>query len=86
MRATINDRDKLADKLESGDKSRIKEALDDGEQWLRSNEEAASKEDFERQLKDIQKICDPIIAKLYQKHGGQQQQQSGEDDETTEDL
>ena len=48
MKATINDRDKLADKLESGDKSRIKEALDDGEQWLRSNEETASKEDFER--------------------------------------
>jgi len=31
MRATISDRDKLADKLESGDKSAIKEALDDGE-------------------------------------------------------
>lgn len=31
MRATISDRDKLADKLDSGDKSAIKEALDDGE-------------------------------------------------------
>ena len=73
MRATINDRDKLADKLESGDKSNIKEALDEAEQWLRSNEDTASKEDFDRQLKDVQKVCDPIIAKLYQKFGGQQQ-------------
>jgi len=37
MRATINDRDKLADKLESDDKYKIKEALDEGDQWLRSN-------------------------------------------------
>ena len=86
MRATINDRDKLADKLESDDKYKIKEALDEGDQWLRSNQETASKEDFERQLKDIQTVCDPIIGKLYQKFGGQQQQNSGSDDETNEDL
>ena len=86
MRATINDRDKLADKLEGDDKSNIKDALNEGEQWLRSNEETASKEDFESQLKDIQRVCDPIIAKLYQKFGGQQQQQSSDDDETNEDL
>jgi heat shock protein 5 len=72
MRATINDRDKLADKLEGDDKATIKDALDEGDQWIRSNEETASKEDFERQLKDIQRVCDPIIGKLYQKYGGQQ--------------
>ncbi len=85
MRATINDRDKLSDKLESGDKSRIKEALDEGDSWLRANEDSASKEDFEQHLKDVQKVCDPIIAKIYQKYGGQQQQQS-DDDETNEEL
>ena len=70
MRATINDRDKLADKLEGQDKEVIKEALDEGDQWLRSNEESAQKEDFERELKNVQKVCDPIIAKMYQKYGG----------------
>lgn len=37
MRQTIEDRDKLADKLESGDKSSIKEALDEASSWLSSN-------------------------------------------------
>ncbi len=41
MKATINDRDKLADKIESGDKNLIKDALKDGESWLSANEETA---------------------------------------------
>ena len=85
MKATINDRDKLADKIDSEDKSLIKDALKEGESWLSANEDSASKDDFESHLKDIQKVCDPIIAKVYQKFGGQQQQ-TGDDDETNEDL
>ena len=73
MKQTIEDRDKLADKLESSDKYRIKEALDEAQYWLKDHEEdhKASREDFEDQLKAVQKICDPIIAKVYQKYGGQ---------------
>jgi heat shock protein 5 len=78
MRATIEDRDKLADKLEKHDKNTIRDALDEAESWLRSNEETAAKEDFEDQLKTVQKACDPIIAKLYQKFGGQKQEEEEE--------
>lgn len=47
MRSTVEDRDKLADKLEKHDKNKIRDALDEAESWLRSNEETAAKEDFE---------------------------------------
>lgn len=88
MKATVEDHDKLADKIESGDKSRIKEALDEASSWLRANEEDASKEDFESHLKDVQKVCDPVIAKVYQKYGGSQQKDSSDndDEETNEEL
>jgi heat shock protein 5 len=70
MKQTIEDKDKLGDKLESGDKSTIRGALDEASSWLSSNEEAGTKEEFESQLKSVQKVCDPIIAKIYQKFGG----------------
>ena len=86
MKSTIEDSDKLADKLESADKYRIKEALDDAQYWLKKNEDDASKDEFEEQLRAVQKVCDPIIAKLYQKHGGQQRDSYEEDEERNEDL
>ena len=49
-----------------------------------SSNEDADKDDFEEHLKTLQAICDPIISKVYQKHGGQAGQ-SG-DDEDHEDL
>jgi heat shock protein 5 len=81
MRSTVDDRDKLADKLDYSDKNKIRDALDEAESWLRSNEDSASKEDFEDHLKTVQKICDPIIAKLYQKFGGQKQEDEEQNDE-----
>ena len=82
MRNTIEDKEKLADKIESDDKSKIKEALTDAQDWLTSHDEA-DKEDYESQLKDLQSICDPIIAKVYKTQGGQGAE---EDEEDHEDL
>jgi len=65
MRNTIEDKDKLADKLEEDDKTTIADALTEAEDWLNSNEEA-DKDDFEEQMKELQRICDPIIAQIYQ--------------------
>jgi endoplasmic reticulum chaperone BiP len=39
MRSTIEDRDKLADKLDSNDKSAIKDALDEAQDWVKDNED-----------------------------------------------
>jgi heat shock protein 5 len=63
MRNTIDDT--LASKLDSNDKSTIREALDDAASWLKSNDDDGTKDYFEEKLKDVQRVCDPIIAKVY---------------------
>jgi len=81
MRNTIEDKDKLADKLDEDDKTTIDDALVEHQDWLNSNSEA-DREDFEEHLKELQRVCDPIISKIYQTQGGQGQ----DDDEEFEDL
>jgi len=63
MQSTI--KDSLADKLDRDDKNTINDALTEAQDWLNSNEEA-SKDDYEEQMKDLQRVCDPIIASIYQ--------------------
>ena len=64
MRNTVEDKDKLADKLDEDDKSTIADALTEAEDWLNSNDDA-DKDAFEEQMKELQRICDPIIAQIY---------------------
>jgi len=70
MRNTIEDKDKLADKLSEDDKTTINDALTEAQDWFNSNGDA-DRESFEDKLKEVQKICDPIVAKVYQAQGGQ---------------
>lgn len=37
--------------------------------WLDKNQ-TAEKDEYEHQLKEIEKVCNPIMAKLYQGAGG----------------
>lgn len=64
MRNTIEDKEKLADKIDDSDKQSIKDALQEAQDWLSSHEDA-DKDDYESQLKDLQSVCDPIISKVY---------------------
>jgi endoplasmic reticulum chaperone BiP len=81
MRNTIEDKEKLATKLSEEDKNTISDALTETQDWINSNDDA-DKDALTEQLKDLQRICDPIIAKVYQSQGGQAQA----DDEEFEDL
>ena len=83
MKNSVEDKDKLAEKLSDEDKSSIKDALTDASDWLNANSDA-EKDDFEDKLKELQKTCDPIISALYQTMGGQGQKDEEEDFE--EDL
>jgi len=67
MKNTVEDKEKLADKLPEDEKEQIKNAVKEHSEWLNSNQEA-EKEDYDTHLSDIKAICEPIIAKLY-KHG-----------------
>lgn len=84
MRNTIEDKEKLANKIEDEDKETIREALKEHQEWLQSNQDA-DKEDYEEHLKDLQAVCDPIISKVYQAHGGPSSQQ-GEEEEDEDDT
>lgn len=81
MRNQIDDSEKLADKLDEDDKATIDDALVEQQDWINSNHDA-ERDDFEEHLKELQRICDPIISKIYQSQGGQSQ----DDDEEFEDL
>lgn len=87
MRNTIEDKDKLANKIDEEDKEKITDALAEAQEWINSNDDA-EKEDLESHLKDLQAICDPIIAKVYKDNGGQGGSggEDGQDDEEFEDL
>ena len=70
MKNSVEDKEKLADKLADEDKSTIKDALTDAQDWLNANADA-EKDDFEDKLKELQGVCDPIVSKVYQASGGQ---------------
>lgn len=52
MKNSVEDKDKLAEKLSEEDKSTIKDALTDAQDWLNANADA-EKDDFEDKLKEL---------------------------------
>ena len=85
MKNSVEDKEKLADKIDEEDKSKIKDALSDAQDWLNANQDA-EKDDFEDKLKELQSVCDPIIQKVYQASGGQGGAADSSDEEFDEDL
>lgn len=64
MMSSIEDNQKLGEKIPTNDKKKIKDALIDTQDWLNANQEA-EKDDIEEKLKDLQRVCDPIISSVY---------------------
>ena len=85
MKNSIEDKDKLAEKISDEDKGSIKDALTDAQDWLNANQDA-EKDDFEDKLKELQAVCDPIIQKVYQASGGQGQASDSADEDFEDDL
>lgn len=69
MKNQINDKDKLADKLESDEKEKIETATKEALEWLDDNQ-SAEKEDYDEKLKEVEAVCNPIITAVYQRSGG----------------
>lgn len=80
MKNSVEDKEKLAEKLTDEDKSTIKDALTDAQDWLNANSDA-EKDDFEDKLKELQSTCDPIVSKVYQAAGGQGGAEGKEEEE-----
>nr|P26791.1 RecName: Full=Heat shock 70 kDa protein [Daucus carota]CAA42685.1 heat shock protein 70 [Daucus carota] len=67
MRNTIKD-DKIPGKLDAGDKEKIETAVNEAIEWLEKNQ-LAEVDELEDKLKELEGLCNPIIARLYQGRG-----------------
>ncbi|XP_030639672.1 heat shock cognate 71 kDa protein isoform X3 [Chanos chanos] len=68
MKSTVED-EKLKDKISAEDKKAIVDKCNDVITWLDRNQ-TAEKDEYEYQQKELEKVCNPIISKLYQGAGG----------------
>ncbi|GFS37892.1 heat shock protein 70 (Hsp 70) family protein [Actinidia rufa] len=68
MRNTVKD-EKISSKLSPDDKQKIEDVIDKAILWLDSNQ-LAEADEFEDKMKELESICNPIIAKMYQGGGG----------------
>ncbi|VAH19910.1 unnamed protein product [Triticum turgidum subsp. durum] len=64
MRNTVKD-DKIASKLGADDKKKVEDAIEGTISWLDANQ-LAEADEFEDKMKELEGICNPIIAKMYQ--------------------
>jgi heat shock protein 1/8 len=68
LRNTLKD-EKIAGKMDSGDKEKLEKAIDEAVKWLDHNQ-TAEKDEFEHKQKELESIAMPIMTKLYQQGGG----------------
>ncbi|CAH8379615.1 unnamed protein product [Eruca vesicaria subsp. sativa] len=68
MRNTIQD-EKIGEKIPAADKKKIEDSIEEAIQWLESNQ-LGEADEFEDKMKELESICNPIIAKMYQGAGG----------------
>eukprot|EP00271_Cylindrocystis_brebissonii_P019258 TRINITY_DN57_c0_g1_i1.p1 TRINITY_DN57_c0_g1~~TRINITY_DN57_c0_g1_i1.p1 ORF type:complete len:666 (-),score=180.00 TRINITY_DN57_c0_g1_i1:183-2180(-) len=80
MKNTVEDKDKLADKLEEEDKEAVQTAIKEALEWLDDNQ-SAEKEDYDEKLKEVEGVCNPIVSKVYQQSGGSDGGEGGDDEE-----
>lgn len=67
MKNTIGD--KLGDKLDEDDKKKIEEAVQEALEWVEENSDA-DVDEFKDKLKEVEDVCQPIVAAAYQAAGG----------------
>ncbi|NWH27613.1 HSP70 protein, partial [Grus americana] len=68
MKQTVED-DKLKGKISDQDKQKVLDKCRELVSWLDRNQ-MAEKEEYEHKQKELEKLCNPIVTKLYQGAGG----------------
>jgi len=69
MRNSVED-EKLKDKIEADDKAKIESAVTDILKWVETHQESET-EEFEAKQKELESLCNPILAKVYQSAGAE---------------
>jgi len=70
---------KLGDKISEDDKETIEKAVKETLDWLEENP-TADKDQLSEKQKELEAVCNPIISKLYQQHGGPSGGPGGEEE------
>ncbi|KAM6311795.1 heat shock-related 70 kDa protein 2 [Aegotheles albertisi] len=68
MKQTVED-EKLKEKISDQDKQKVLDKCREVVSWLDRNQ-MAEKEEYEHKQKELEKLCNPIVTKLYQGAGG----------------
>merc|ERR1712070_1147487 len=68
MRNTLND-EKVAGNIDAADKEKITKEIDAAIEWLDANQ-LGEVDEFQDKLKELEGICNPVMAKMYQAGGG----------------
>ncbi|XP_071518474.1 heat shock cognate 71 kDa protein [Panulirus ornatus] len=68
MKSTVED-EKFKDKIPESDLTAIVDKCNETIQWLDANQ-LAEKEEYEHRQKELEKLCNPIITKMYGAAGG----------------
>lgn len=63
IKQTLED-DKLKDKVDAGDKATVLAKIEETQKWMDANT-LAEKEEFEHKQKELEKVFNPIISKVY---------------------
>ena len=85
MRSTVEgsgENKGLSDKLSSDEKSTIKDALREGEEWMRENADA-DVDEIKAKQKEVEAVCAPIIKKYM--GGAASSEDEDEDDSESHD-
>ena len=69
IKQQVSDDDKLATKIGEEDKKTIMDAVNESIKWLDEHTEA-EKTEYDEKKAELEKVCNPIITKIYQQHGG----------------
>ena len=64
VKSNVQD-DNLKGKISEDDKKKVMEKCEETITWLENNQ-LADKEEYQHQQKELEKVCNPIISKLYQ--------------------
>merc|ERR1712216_366467 len=64
IKNTINDEDKIKDKLSDEDKETLEEVVKTTTEWIDENS-SAEKEEFDDKQKEVEQTVNPIMSKLY---------------------
>ncbi len=69
LKSTVEDTEKLADKLSADDKETILKHTHETIDWLESHRDAEA-DDIAAKQKELEAVCDPIMKRVYEATGG----------------